>query len=116
MMENGLGVICACLPTYRPLLTKGTSIPTDVRAWYSSLRDSSCSWGGGPHSSKTVPPTNANHDSFDSRKHYNKIEDGTLDDAHMILVTSDHAASAGVVAGRDFPLKSIQVKNTTDMV
>ena len=115
-IENGLSIICACLPTYRPLLTKSLSIPKDVRAWYSSLRGNRRGWGGGSRSSKSTPSTNANQSGSDSRKRYNKITDGALDGAHQNPVAGDPAASAGVVAGRDFPVNSIQVRNTTEVI
>ncbi|MCJ1459112.1 hypothetical protein MMC28_009489 [Mycoblastus sanguinarius] len=114
IVENGLAIICACLPTYRPLLSKVFSLGTDVRAWYSSLLGNTRSWGGGSHSSKSTPAADAN--KSDSRKHYNQIEDGTLDGAHLTSVIGDLEASADIVAGKDIPLNSIHVKNTTEVV
>ena len=116
IIENGLAIICACLPTYRPLLAKGFSLTTDFRAWYSSLLHNTRSWGGGSQSSKVTPSTDANKGVFDNRKRYNQIKDGVLDSTYLTSVTGDLEASADTVAGKDFPLNSIRVKNTTEVV
>ena len=116
IIENGLAIICACLPTYRPLLTKGFSLTTDFHAWYSSLLHNTRSWRGGSQSSKTTPSTDANKGVFENRKRYNQIEDGMLDGTYLTSVTGDFEASADTVAGKDFPLDSIRVKNTTEVV
>ena len=109
-IENGLAIICACLPTYRPLLTTSQAFLVSVNSWYSSLLSRGSQ-------SKASGFTETEHVSDNqSRKRYNQIADGTQDNLYLAKAVGGSGAGEEFGDGKDYPLGAIKVKSTTEVV
>lgn len=106
-IENGLAIICACLPTYRPLLPKGSILDSTLGKWYKSLLSSTHTRRG----TGAKPTANS-----DLRNQYNQIEDGTADHVHLTEAIGGDKVGGTYVAGRDYPLNAIKVTDDVGIV
>ena len=66
-IELGVSLICACLPTYRPLLPKSLGISDTFKSWFSSLFNVTRSKTGSS-SSCTSKAQDLRHSRFDRNK------------------------------------------------
>ncbi len=111
-IENGLAIICACLPTFRPLLSGNTLVASTLNSWYNSLLSTS----RGSQSKQSGHTASVHNDDRRQLKRYNQIEDGTQDDIHLTNLVGGSRTGDDSVAGKDFSLNSIKVKHITEVV
>ncbi|KAF7503814.1 hypothetical protein GJ744_003255 [Endocarpon pusillum] len=106
----GTAVICACLPTYRPLLDRIVSIASPVRRMYASLLATRAS-------SKTDPKSTSTDTTLrNGRSSYRCIERSHSHDIHLVNVSID-AGSADFNKGNDFIFdKGITVRHDVEVV
>ena len=112
-VENGLALICACLPTYRPLLSKGQAVLLSLNTWYSSLLSTRSR-----HEKQATPDSpsgSAQAGGAIDRKRYNQSHDGTQDHFRLTESTGTSAVDH-MVAGKDYPLNTISVNSTVEVV
>ena len=109
--QLNVGIVCACLPTLRPIVPKSTILTTSFRNLITSLRARSISSGfrrtngkGGPNSD---PVMNDRHDRY-----RNMINDG-VDKAHL---TGAIGGSDRFRPENDYPLNGIMVRRDIDIV
>ena len=108
-IELGTAIICACLPTYRPLLAEGFVASNIIKSWYSSLLDATGSKSRG--SSKV----SSNH----GKSAFVRIDRHGLDS-----VDEDHLTEAvrGPEAGNEphksnsYPMNVISVQSRIEVV
>lgn len=106
----GTAVICACVPTYRPLLDRIVSMTSPVRRMYTSLLDTRAS-------SKTDPRSISTDTTLrNGRSSYKCIERYHSDEIHLVNV-SIAAGSADFNRGNDFISdKGITVRHDVEVV
>lgn len=92
-IQLSIAVVCACLPTYGPLLPSKTFFSTNVKGWYSSLTSF---LGRRQRSSASDPKSDlcahCGHPSRPHRDHYKSLSDA----GDKLVVTR-------VVGGGNFP-------------
>lgn len=104
IVETGVAIICACLPTYRPLLASGSPLFGRLKQWYGSrklTRSSKTAFSGG-HSStasqfKRLGDQSSNNERFAGAIH--------------IAVPKNH----GVSDPESYPLGTISVNDTVSL-
>ena len=110
-IENSLGIICACLPTYGPLLTKAQAIALSLNTWYTDS-------GGRDRTQSEQREGSQNVQAGDkpARKLYNQIEDGALDNLYLTEAIRGSAVEHEDVSGRDIALDTFKVKDAAEAV
>lgn len=106
----GTAVICACLPTYRPLLDRILSIASPIRQIYANLL--------GMRSSSTTDPKTTPTDStlHNSRSSYKRMERSHSDEINLVDV-SIAAGSQDFSHGNDLISdKGITVRHDVEVV
>lgn len=112
-IENGFALICACMPTYGPLLSKAQTMLLSTSTWYSSLL-SSTRTGSGTHAKPNGVSGSAHANDAVGRECYNQIHDETQD--HLPLTEFTRAGGGDdIVAGNDYPLDRIRVDRTLEV-
>lgn len=114
-IENALAIICACLTVYRPLLSRGHAFALSVTTWYSSLLGST-QRSRKAQTKQTEYSQGDEHSGAQARSRYGQIEDGTLDNIYLTKATGGSEVEGGFVAGENYPLNAINVKETTEVV
>ena len=112
-VENGLALICACLPTYRPLLSKGQAVLLSLNTWYSSLLSTRSR-----HEKQATPDSSSGSaqagDTID-RKRYNQIHDETQNHFRLTEFTNTSAVNH-MITSKDYSLHTINVNNTIKII
>ena len=92
-IELGVSLICACLPTYRPLLPKSLGISDTLKSWYLSIFNVTRSKTGSS-SSGITKPQDLRHSRFD-RNRDDALSEGNLTEADGGSDTSTHFPKSG---------------------
>lgn len=89
-IETGTAIICACLPTYRPLIPQRCTMSAKLKNWYSSIRGTSLSQGS---QSNTLAPNFSNGSarcqSNDSRRGIVQTSFGSTNEGNLFRGASD---------------------------
>jgi hypothetical protein len=111
-IQQGIACICACIPTFRPLLPKENHLPRLLKNWRASVMSV---LGSRSKSSASDTPLDGLA-ALDNRNRprYNQYD--YLDDARNNVVTTHTAKGAFDklamdVAGKDYPVNAIKVKH-----
>jgi len=109
-IENGLAILCACLPIYKPILDRVMALFSNIRTWHSSLLGSSREQAG---TSKTTPsPGDSSTRRETSRNSYQKIRD---DHTYTVKGHGGSDARDGSVSDSDYSLRTIQAKEASTL-
>ncbi|KAL6712982.1 hypothetical protein ACLMJK_009378 [Lecanora helva] len=100
-IHAGTAIVCACLPTYKPLIRK---VSTVISQRSQSSRTKSAQL-------KATPATSAATESADKRSHYNKMNDFGNDSAAHLAKSSKQAPWE-----QDVQLEPVDHKNYKEMV
>ena len=115
-IENALAIICACLPTYRPLLSICHDIFTSIVTIYTPIANATQGWrktrSKQSDLSAASPRTSVNKQHFS----HNRIHDGLNYNAYLTEAIGGINTEDDKVAGRDYPLHTIRVKKSTEIV
>ena len=114
LVQLSIGVVCACLPTYAPLLSSRKSIVTSLKGWCSSVGSLLGRWNRSSASDSKGQSSNSDHQSR-PRGHHRNLSDG-----------GDKVVLTQVVGGgpflfdqtsieRDYPLNAIRVRNDIEL-
>lgn len=77
IVQLAVAIVCACVPTYGPLLQLHSKTPSSVKAWHSSVVSSLC----GSRASSSIATTNADSSKavpgaqYSDQAAYRHIED-----------------------------------------
>lgn len=119
MVQLAFAVICCSLPTYRPLLPKGTRLVVKLRTYY----DSAASLVGRKLtlSNLQTKPTGCS-DSYSGNtvrpryNHYNNFDGGEVDTVGLTHAAGVSDPEDRFVAGTDYPMNAINVRRDVEMV
>jgi len=111
-LQLAFGVLCCCFPTFKPLFTNSTFL-SGLRSRYASLMRGTSASGSKntPLPESLVPKTNAGYDRFHNSSKNVGNEDWVLARSHATIGHSD-----SYDAKTDFPMNSINVERTVDVV
>ena len=108
-MEIGVALICACLPTYRPLLPKSMGVSDIFKSWYSSLLNITQSRTGS--TSSDIPKAQvSNYSRFDSNR------DDTMGEEHFNKAVGVSDIDVQFSKTGAYPLSTISVVRRFDAV
>ena len=106
-IELGVALICACLPTYRPLLPKTFGLPSTVRGWYTSLLSVTRSRG----STKATSNNDlSGYNKFDHRESF------SMDKVHLTQAIGGNKSRQNDELGNSCPLHGIAVESRVEVV
>lgn len=106
-IENGLAIICACLPTYKPLLPKSSILDSTFGKWYKSLLSGTLVRQA-RRSDRTAKDQHQDHHA--------QLHDGTAVHVHLTEVIRVHSTESTDIAGLAYPLHTIRVKDEVEIV
>ena len=112
-IENGLAIICACLPTCRPIFTRSTVIVSNAKTWCFSLWNRITGRGDSIGDDSISSDLSHNRNEFDHSR-YRRLKDRMPDNVLLTEVVGGQAA--GDDTDRDFTPDIIQVKCTAEIV
>ncbi|KAL8974142.1 MAG: hypothetical protein Q9197_001626 [Variospora fuerteventurae] len=101
--QINVGIVCACLPTLKPVIPKGGAVTTTVRILLSSIRSSLGSTGSG----KGQAADGKSNDASVINRHdrYHNISRDTVDKAHL---TQAIGGSEPFEPSQDYPMDKIK--------
>lgn len=106
-IELGVALICACLPTYRPLLTHSLGMLNVVKSWFSPLLDISRT--GSYKSSKGLSSSNNSAYARFDRHGLDSIDKAHLTEARAVKhVDGDNQSNS-------YPLNAISVQSRIEV-
>ena len=110
LTQQGLAIICACLPTLRPLLPRGSAALTRFSHWYYSYVSSR---RGQRRSQQSYGPQSSGRDDLPA---YNRLGERDIDRVHLTKVTGGSISEEDMNAGRAYPLNTITVRRSLEVV
>jgi len=110
-IENGLAILCACLPIYKPILDRVMALFSNIRTWNSSLLGSGRGQAGISKTTPSSEDSSTRHEA--SQNSYQKIQD---DHTYTVKALGGSDARDGSVSDSDFSLRTIQAKRSFDAV
>lgn len=110
-VELGVAIICACLPTLRPIFPKRPLMSTSLKNWYNSLRGSSKS-SQGTHSRGVSRSTYGNKPA----PGYNRFDTETPDTIYLTDIVGGRRAGEQNEMGRSSPRDNLSDENITQVV
>ena len=97
----GTAIICACLPTYRPILSQCghgfTRIQSQYKSWFSSKQELA-------------------HGVNSQKLHSDQVPGKQDDREHILGVFTDIGQGGGSARSGDYPLDHIKVENSVSVV
>lgn len=116
LVQLSIGIICACLPTYGPLLPNGAFLSKRLKGWYSSVgsllgrRHTSSNSGSDMHPSLGSDPAERYQGKI-----YKNLSDGG-DKSVLTSVVGGNYAYDQEGTERDYTNKVIKIRQEVEMV
>lgn len=107
-IELGFAIICACLPTYGPLLVEMAKISHSLRSWQLSLFESLRGSRGASVGSRNKTVSGTNEDIF----RYNALDDETTDIARLTPAFGKPKGNDQYSAVESYPMTPISAQDT----
>ncbi|KAL9012267.1 MAG: hypothetical protein Q9173_002959 [Seirophora scorigena] len=109
--QINVGIVCACLPTLKPILPKSGTVSTTVRNLVSSIRSSLRSTGSG----EGQPTNGQSNEASVINRHdrYHNISRDAVDKTHL---TQAIGGSEPFKASQDYPMHKIKVRHDVEIV
>ena len=112
-VETGIGIVCACLPTLSPLIPKNTNWSFNIKVFASSLF--TYSLVSKKRSSKQ-PSGITKNDHGGKSGYYSNLGDNGAEEAHLAHAEGGRNLGEWSIEGSSYPLGSITVKDTVEVV
>ncbi|KAL8947345.1 MAG: hypothetical protein Q9222_006364 [Ikaeria aurantiellina] len=109
--QINVGIVCACLPTLRPVLPKKDAVSTTLRQLFSSIRSSMRSTG----SDKSHAKAGRSHDASMITRH-DRYQNLSKDAVDKVYLTEAVGNSEPLDPHRDYPMDKIRVRHDVDIV
>ncbi|KAL8652639.1 MAG: hypothetical protein Q9210_002565 [Variospora velana] len=109
--QINVGIVCACLPTLKPIIPKGGAVTTTVRNLVSSIRSSLRSTGSGK--GQTVDGKSNDASVINRHDRYHNISRDAVDKAHL---TQAIGGSEPFEPSQDYPMDKIKVRHDVEVV
>ena len=112
ILENGIAILCACLPIYKPIWTQCLALFSKIRSQSPSISSSVGAWRGAPSKSIATLKSSSERPDF-QRSSYHEIHDGenTAAKATREATIKGNGTDRGIYA-----LDNIRVQNEIDIV
>lgn len=111
-IELGFAIICACLPTYGPLLVETAKFTQSLRSWQLSFFESLRGSRGASAGSRNNTVSRTNEDIF----RYNALDDETTDTARLTPAFGKPKGNDRYTVVKSYPMTPISVQDTSRAV
>lgn len=109
--QINVGIVCACLPTLKPVIPKGGAVTTTIRNLLSSIRSSLRSTGSGRGQAADGKSNDASVINRHAR--YQNISRDAVDKTHL---TQAIGGSEPFERSQDYPMDKIKVRHDVEVV
>ncbi len=114
-IQLGFSVICCCLPTFGPILSKDSPLIV-ARGLYSKLASKIRVSARSRQRSEQGPDSQTRLGLRSQFHRFDNADDGGADEIALTHAAGGFEPTEQHVAGRDFPMNAISVKSTVEMV